>query len=98
MKYILPIMMIFTFYSCDKGAKTPEGLLKMYVNDLSSKSITKEYFEKYTTGKLLDSVSVLTEEDFQKYIKLRVKIKKPRIEIANKNCLEDRCTLTYIIK
>lgn len=98
MKFVLLSIFIVMFTSCDKGAKTPEGLLRMYVNDLtSSTSVGKEYFEKYTTGKLWESVVDLEEEDFKKFISMS-KVKNAKIEISNKNCIAEKCTLTYIVK
>ena len=97
MKYVLLLVLLVFFVSCDKGAKTPEGLLNMYVQDLVNKNVDKEYFEKYTTGKLWDSVAELSEEEFKDFIKTG-SLKNPRIDISNKSCLGSQCTLTYIIK
>jgi hypothetical protein len=97
MKLVLSLLFLSILFSCDKGAKTPEGLIKMYVNDLTTSTVDKDYFEKYTTGKLWDKVSNLKEEEFSKFVNLS-KIKKPRVKISNKNCVADRCTLTYVVK
>jgi hypothetical protein len=98
MKVLLLSIFVVMFVSCDKGAKTPEGLLKMYVNDLTgSSSISKDYFEKYTTGKLWNSVVDLDEEDFKKFISMG-KVKNAKVQVSNKNCVAQQCTLSYIVK
>lgn len=95
MKYILILLLGF---SCTKGPSTPEGLLEMFVTDVTSKSIGKDYYEKYTDGELWESVSELSEEDFNKFLKLN-KVKNPKVSISNKNCVTDvECTLTYVVK
>ncbi|MAX65350.1 MAG: hypothetical protein QF441_14620 [Bacteriovoracaceae bacterium] len=97
MKIFLLLIVSFIVLSCDKGAKTPEGLLSMYIKDLTSSQIDKDYFEKYTTGELWERVEGLDEEEFKKFVDLS-KVKNPEIDITNKNCIADKCTLTYIIK
>ena len=98
MKLVFLSMFLVMFISCDKGAKTPEGLLKMYVNDLTSNaSISKDYFEKYTTGKLWESVVDLDEESFKKFISMS-KVKNAKVQVSNKNCVASQCTLSYIVK
>lgn len=96
--FIILIMSSLMFISCDKGAKSPEGLIKMYINDLSSTSIQKDYFKEYATGQLLENIESLSDDDFKNYLSVRNKVKRPKIEISNKNCMSDKCTLTYIIK
>lgn len=97
MKIILLILSLVAIISCDKGAKTPEGLLQMYVKDLTSKSVTKDDYEKYTTGKLWERVADLDEEDFKKFIDLS-RVKNPQMRITNKSCQASSCTITYILK
>lgn len=97
MKYISILIFTIIFIACDRGAKTPEGLIKMYIQDLTQKKVDRTYFEKYTTGKLLETVESLDEEEFKKFVGVE-KLANPRIDISNKNCAADSCTLTYIIK
>lgn len=95
MKYVLVFFMI---WSCTKGPTTPEGLLQMYVVDITTKGLDKNYYEKYTGGKLWDSILNLSEEEFAQ-LKPLTKVKNPKISISNKNCpTELECTLTYIVK
>lgn len=95
MRYVL--FFFFVLLSCTKGPTTPEGLLEMYIQDITTKKVNKEYFEKYTSGKLWDSVAELSEEEFTKFVNLK-KINNPSVEITNKSCAKDDCTLTYIVK
>lgn len=97
MKYFAVILLTLFVISCDQGAKTPEGLIKMYIQDLTQKKVDRTYFEKYTTGKLLETVTSLDDEEFKKFVGVE-KLANPRIDISNKNCAADSCTLTYIIK
>ena len=90
-------LLLVVCISCTKGPSTPEGLIEMYISDLMTKDVDKDYFEKYTGGKLWESVADLSEEDFKKFINIK-KVKNPKIEISNKSCRDNSCTLTYIIK
>ncbi len=97
MKISLLVVILSTFViGCDRGAKTPEGLIRMFVNDLSNTQVEKSYFEKYTTGKVWDSVADLNEEDFNKFANHK-KTKNAKVKILNKNCEIAKCTLTYIV-
>ncbi len=95
--YIITMTLFFTLFGCDKGPKSPEGMLKMYVNDLTSNEVNKEYFEKYTTGPLLEKVQSLSDEEFKEFIKIG-KLKNAKIDISNKTCTDSSCNLTYIVK
>lgn len=85
------------FVACDKGAKTPDGLLKKYVEDFTTKKLDREYFEKFTTGKILESVQALTDEEFEKFANTK-KASKARVSIINQNCQETKCSITYLVK
>ena len=89
--------LLFALVGCDKGPKSPEGMLKMYVNDLTSNEVSREYFEKYTTGPLLEKVQALSDEEFKEFIKIG-KLKNAKIDISNKACTGITCNLTYIVK
>ncbi len=96
MKLVLILLTLF-IYSCDKGPTSPEGLLKMYVQDITSKKLDRDYFNKYTTGKLLETITALDDDEFSNYVDLS-KIKNPRLKISNKNCAGNECVLTYFVK
>lgn len=97
MKYLLLSVVVFAFVACDKGAKTPEGLIKMYVKDMTTKKLDKAYFEENTTGKLWDSIKDLEETEFEKFISSE-KIKNAKVSIKSKSCQSDECSVTYIVK
>ncbi len=96
-KFLLVVLNVIVLVSCDKGAETPEGLIKMYIQDLTQKKVDRTYFDKYTTGKLLETVTNLNDEEFKKFVGVE-KLANPRIDISNKNCQPNKCTLTYIVK
>ncbi len=101
MKFLL-VLLVVGLVSCDKGAKTPEGLIKLFVSEVTSKKVDKEFFEKYTTGKLLESVNQLEESEMEEFLdksmKRLTKVQNPKIEISNKVCAGEKCTVTYIVK
>lgn len=97
MRVFVLFIFLISLVACDKGAKSPEGLINMYVKDLTTSKVDKEYFKKYTTGKLWESVEGLEDDEFKKFIDLS-KVKNPRVKILNKNCVVETCTMTYIVK
>lgn len=115
MKIFLNFLLFVCLLSCSKEASSPEDLLKQFVNDMTSKKLDKEYFEKHTTGKMLEKVadfeaelkkineSIPKEERDEKELKVEnvsplTFVKKPKLEILRKNCQDNRCSLTFIIK
>ncbi|MAZ49258.1 MAG: hypothetical protein CME65_11910 [Halobacteriovoraceae bacterium] len=99
---ILILCIFVIIVSCDKGSKTPEGLVKKFVEEATSTKLDMEFFEENTADPLLDSVKKLEPEEFQELLTISrsklSKVKKPKIEISNKVCAGDKCTLTYIVK
>jgi hypothetical protein len=93
---LIPIF-LFALLSCDRGAKTPDGLLKMFITDLSERTVDKAYFEENTTGELWESVKDLEEEEFKSFISSR-KAQRPKLKIILKNCSGDICNITYEVK
>jgi predicted membrane-bound dolichyl-phosphate-mannose-protein mannosyltransferase len=96
-KSLIAVFIMITTISCEESAKSPEGLIKMYVKDVTTKSLSRDYFEKYTTGKLLDSINSLSDDEFKKFVDLK-KIKNAYADISTKNCSESKCTITYVVK
>ena len=101
MKIILLATFLF-FVACDKGSKTPEGLIRNFVDEVTSSKVDMEFFKKNTTGELLKSVEELEPSELEELLtnssKRLAKVKKPKVEISNKVCAGDKCTLTYIVK
>lgn len=94
MKFIL---MILFLVSCTKDIKTPEGLLAKFTEDITTKNMDRDYYYKYTTGKMKESIEKLTDEEFEEFRNLS-RVKNSRVDIQKKNCTEQKCSLTYIIK
>lgn len=96
-KILMTTLVMILITACNKDATTPEGLLTMFIKDITTKKLDHEYFEKYTTGKLLESVEQLNADEFEKFSNLS-NIKDPQIKVTKKNCSDQKCTLTYIVK
>lgn len=82
--------------SCSPSPETPEGLLKMYVNDVTTKKVDKDYYLKYTTDELKESVEDLTEEEVANR-SFSQNVKRAKVNILNKNCQNGSCVLTYVV-
>lgn len=95
MKYFL---MIFLVVACTKDIKTPEGLLAKFTEDITTKKMDRDYYSKYTSGKMKESIDKLSDEEFETYGNLG-KVKNAKIEVLKKNCSQEvKCSLTYIVK
>jgi len=97
MRVLIILSLLIMFVSCQEDAKTPEGLLRMYITDITSKKVDRDYFETYTTGKMLEHINTLSDEEFNSFVDLS-KVRSPKLEISNKNCEGEKCSLTYVIK
>lgn len=101
MKFLLLISFL-VLTACDKGSKTPEGLIKNFVKEVTSSKVDMDFFKKNTTGELLKSVEELEPKELEELItsssKRLAKVKKPQVEISNKVCAGEKCTVTYIVK
>jgi len=96
MKNILFLAVIVAITGCFGGPDSPEGLLKMYVNDVSNKKLDRDYYNKYTTGKLQSVIESMSDEDLEKYSD-KSSIKNPKVKILKKSCEDSKCILTYIV-
>lgn len=83
--------------SCTKGADSPEGLIETFVKDVATKSIDREYYQKYTTGKFLAVVEDQSDEELEKNTRM-AGVKKVNVKILSKNCNGDKCVLSYLVK
>ncbi len=90
------ISLLFSVVACKNGAETPEGLIKMFVKDTISGKVDREYYQEYTTGTLLEASLELTEEELEKTSVS--KLKNVKVSILSKNCSNEKCIITYIIK
>jgi hypothetical protein len=93
-KFLLSAFLII--FGCSDGAKSPEGLLKMYAKDISTQNVDKDYYLKYTTGRLRESVEQMSDKDI-KTLSRASQLTGVKVNILKKNCQEKKCSLTYII-
>lgn len=96
MKLILMLVTTLAFVACSPSPKTPEGLLKMFVKDVSTKELSKDYFLKYTTGKLKEDIEALDEDEIGKR-KVFQAIKGAKTKILTQNCQQNTCSITYVV-
>lgn len=93
------LLAVFTFslIGCSPSPKTPEGLLRMYVHDVTTKKVGKDYYLKYTAGELRSDVEALAEDELEKRSYLDNVI-NTKVDIINENCRVETCVLTYVVK
>lgn len=97
-KFILVSFLLTFFSSCSYSPKSPEGLIKMYVKDTSTKKVDREYYEKFTTGEILEATSTLSDEELENNSKMG-NVKKAQTKIVMKKCeSDDKCVVTYIVE
>lgn len=97
MKNMLFLLVLVISFSCTNGAETPEGLIEMFVKDVSTKKIDRDYYQKFTTGKFLEVVESLSDEDLEKNERM-AGVDDVSVKIISKSCQDDKCVLTYIVK
>jgi hypothetical protein len=93
---IFLILISVIFFGCSKGAKTPEGLIQLFVQDISSKKLDLSYFEKYTTGEMWQEIQEAGVEEYEKKSRM-LNISSVKVSILNKNCQKTSCALTYSV-
>ncbi len=93
---LLVLLQMFIWFSCDKGVKTPEGLLSKYIEEITESSLSKGELSDYLAEGLLENINGLSEEDYKAFLN-KNKVQSPRIKILNKSCVAQKCTLTYVI-
>lgn len=93
-KLIIPLVLILS--SCVKDAKSPDFVLKDFIDTGAGNIITREYVLSHVTGKMLQSFENMNEEDFKKFADMR-NIKKNSFKVLSKSCQEKRCFLTYLV-
>lgn len=92
---LLPLIFLV---ACSYSPKSPEGLIKMYVKDTSTKNVSRDYYEKYTTGEILEATNTLTDEEFEANSKMG-NVKNAQTKIVMKKCdSEQKCVVTYIVE
>lgn len=95
---MIKLLSLLVLLSCSYSPKSPEGLIKMYVKDTSTKSVDRDYYEKYTTGEILEATNSLSDEEFENNSKLG-NVKNAQTKIVMKKCdSADKCVVTYIVE
>lgn len=84
------------FWACTPNPSTPEGLLRMYINDVTTKKVDKDYYLRWTTGNLLESVEAMDDEELTSRSYLE-NVRKTKVKVLNQNCQEEKCVLTYVV-
>lgn len=93
---IISLMALTLVVSCTKGAKTPEGLVKLYIEKMTSNKISKSFFEEFSTGELKEKVAAMSSDDFDKY-KNVANIESVKVKILSTNCRDNTCSVKYIV-
>lgn len=89
------VLLVLFLVSCSYSPESPEGLIKMFVKDTSTKQIGRDYYEKYTTGDLLEAANSLSDENLENTKMSNVK--KAETKIINSKCEGDKCIVTFIV-
>lgn len=94
---LLLATVLFVLGACSPSPKTPEGLLRMYVHDVTTKKLGKDYYLKHTAGELRSDVEALAEEELERRSYL-ANVSNTKVDIINENCRDQKCVLTYVVK
>lgn len=94
MKNLFLLIFMLAIVSCTKGAKSPDGLVKMFAKDIATKKLDMDYYEKFTTGEMWSQIQDMGEEEFEKNTRM-VNVTDVKIKILNKICEGSKCVITY---
>lgn len=99
MKFTISLLVVafVLVSSCTKGAKTPDGLITMFAKDVATKKLDMDYYEKYTTGEMLNLIKETGLDEFDKKTRL-VNVNDVKVKILNKTCEGSKCVITYRVK
>lgn len=93
---LLLLSFLFLFASCLNENLSPESALKDFIEARMGSTVTREFVLEKVTGKMLQSLENMSDEDFQKFADLR-NVRKDSFKVLSKSCQENRCFLTYSI-
>lgn len=93
---ILSVFLLLFMISCNKES-TPESALEDFINYRFESGQSKEDILEMTTGPLYEKLSSLTEEELQKFTDVK-DLSKRKLKVLIKNCEEDTCYLTYVLR
>jgi hypothetical protein len=94
MKYILFALMLLV--ACTEKSLTPEGALKVYIDNRFDHKIESTELASYFTGAMLEKLSGMDEEDFTSFLNTKG-LKKKKFKILSKSCEDQKCFLTYTL-
>ena len=94
MKWMLPLLFLLT--ACLEDNSSPEAALKNFVEARMGTLVTREYVLERVTGKMRQSLTNISEEEFAKFADLR-NVKKDSFKILSKSCQEKKCFVTYSV-
>lgn len=91
------ILFVSLIISGCNSQKSPEQVLRNYINLRLSTDASKERLSSFLTGEMYDGLESLNDVDFQKF-RSSINIKKKKFKINLKRCDEKKCFLTYTLK
>lgn len=92
----LTLVLLLLLVGCIKES-TPESALEDFINYRFQSGQSKEDILEMTTGPLLDKLNEMSDEDLEKYIDVK-DLKKRKLKVLIKNCEEETCYLTYVLR
>ncbi len=90
------ILCLCILFSCTAKIDSPEYALREFTDKRFNKMIDKKNIANYVSGKLLEEISSMTNDEFSLYNELD-DLRKKRFKISNKRCEKNKCYITYII-
>lgn len=97
MNKLVCLIIVLVVASCTKGAKSPDGLVKKFAQDIATKNLDMDYYEKFTTGEMLKEIQELGEENFEKNSRM-ANVTNVKVRILSQTCESDKCVITYNVK
>lgn len=95
-KFLLSVGIVSLFMACTPSPKTPEGLLRLYISDVTTKELDKDYYLERTAGTLREQVESMNEDELAKSSYLK-NVSKVKVDILSKNCQGEKCAITYVV-
>ncbi|MFG1493191.1 hypothetical protein ACRXCV_00915 [Halobacteriovorax sp. GFR7] len=89
------LIILLVFISCNSN-KSPEGVLRSFIEKRLNDEIKVDDLEDYLTGSLLEEYTQALNDDPKKLNEMS-KFEKSRLSIVYKNCSGDECSITYSV-
>lgn len=93
---LLSLALLILFAGCTKES-TPETALEDFIQYRFQSGQSKEDILEMTTGPLHEKLNEMSDEDLEKFIDVK-DLKKRKLKVLIKNCEEDTCYLTYVLR